>query len=629
MTSTPRAAQLLRAHELQIHRRTDRLFILLMLVQWAAGIVAAAVVEPRPGVPLIANLHHAIYIGAAITALPCVLAWLCPGHWLTRHVIAVAQMGFSALLIHLTNGRIESHFHVFGSLAFLAAYRDWRVLLTGSLVTILDQGIRGYLMPESVYGISNPDPWRWAEHVGWLVFEDMFLWILVRQSLTEMLAIAERQADFEAARDQITAASEAKSAFLAHMSHEIRTPMTAILGNADLMSAADQSEHERADSVETIRRNGHHLLTILNDILDMSKIEAGKLNVERIPCSPLKVVDDVMRVMRPRAVEKGLRFRADYLSQIPRTIHSDPTRLRQILINLVSNAIKFTDQGEVRVTIQYYPSPDSADPPRAAGVSPASPPPTSPPPHFPTSSTPPSTLSFSISDTGIGMSPAQLDHLFQPFSQGDASTNRRFGGTGLGLSICKRLAELLHGRITVRSNESAGSTFTLSLDLPPANLRLVRPELEATLERLEHAAPSPSHLARGRVLLADDAPDNRKLMQRLLERAGLEVETAENGRVAVDKALAATNGHAFDVVLMDMQMPEMDGYQAASALRARHYPSPIVALTAHASDADRQKCLAAGCTEYLAKPFDLNDLLNLVARHVQPNEPAPTHPASA
>ncbi len=387
--------------------------------------------------------------------------------------------------------------------------------------------------------------------------------------------------------DAAEAASRSKTEFLANMSHEIRTPMTAILGYADLLHDPQATPENRISAVHTIRRSGDHLLTIINDILDISKIEAGKMKVERIECSPVRIIEDVFSLMHERAATKGIELKIDYEFPLPRTIESDPVRIRQILVNLVGNAVKFTETGGVRLGARFENSGDED------GV-----------------------LTLEVEDTGVGMSPDQTASVFRAFEQADTSTTRRFGGTGLGLTITKRLSEMLGGKIDVRSKLGEGSVFTVSIRTGPAHVNGLLSSAEQ-IGQAESAKRSSERVqASGaldvRVLLAEDGPDNQRLITFHLKNAGAFVEIAPNGRIALERATAAADsGKPFDLVLMDMQMPEMDGYTATSLLRARGLDTPIIALTAHAMSGDRDKCLLAGCDDYATKPIDKEKLISL------------------
>ena len=381
------------------------------------------------------------------------------------------------------------------------------------------------------------------------------------------------------------------------MSHEIRTPMTALVGYTELLGDADLSPAERAECLATVRRNGEHLMAIVNDTLDLSKIESGRMTIERIACSPFALVAEVAAVMHPRAAHDGLAFAVEYRSPLPETIETDPTRLRQILLNLVGNAIKFTPRGSVRLGVAL---PEDTGPPRR--------------------------LRFEVIDTGIGLDAEQQARLFTAFAQADASTTRRFGGTGLGLAISKRLAGMLGGDLQVRSVPGEGSTFTLTIDAGSlAGVRLLDhpPDLPAAAERREPSTDERRAL-RGRILLAEDGLDARRLLARHLRAAGAEVETAENGLVACELALrAADAGTPYDLILMDMQMPELDGYAAAARLRAAGYRGPIVALTAHAMEDERARCLDAGCDGFAAKPILRRALIEVARAYLAPGGAAP------
>ncbi|MEZ6097866.1 MAG: ATP-binding protein [Pirellulaceae bacterium] len=406
---------------------------------------------------------------------------------------------------------------------------------------------------------------------------------------------------------QLIAANRAKSEFLANMSHEIRTPMTAILGYADLLAEDEGIQNgpaTRIDAVATIRRNGNHLLGIINDVLDLSKIEAEQLAVELSRISVVDLIDDVMDLMSVRAEGKGILLRAVYETAIPATINTDPLRLRQILVNLVGNALKFTEFGEVTLHVRFV---DSYSP----------------------------QVECDVVDTGIGMPKQLQDRLFRPFSQADTSMARRFGGTGLGLTISRRLAHMLGGDVRIvtssagigtrmRVNVASGPIDSVPLLTPSSQSAPVeiKTAAEANTDPLSTPTADNTPLDNVQLLLAEDGPDNQRLISFILRKAGADVIVVENGRLAVDEALRAeSQGRPFDVVLMDMQMPVLDGYGAASELRALGYVRPIVALTAHAMSGDRDLCLQAGCDDFATKPIDRESLINSIRANIKANSP--------
>ncbi|MBN2477434.1 MAG: response regulator [Pirellulales bacterium] len=441
---------------------------------------------------------------------------------------------------------------------------------------------------EAIEAGSARFEWMHCRLDGTEFWVDVSLATIPMAGRSAMLATWRNISERKLVEERLLAATQAKSEFLANMSHEIRTPMTAILGFSEILMGTEMDQ-EQLDAAATIKDNGEYLTGIINDILDLSKIEAGKLEVEHIQCSPCQILAEVVSLMRVRAKAKNLPLEIEYDGPIPETIQSDPTRLRQILINLTGNAVKFTEVGIVRLVARL--SDIESDEPM---------------------------MQFEVVDTGIGMTQEQIAKLFKPFSQADSSTTRKFGGTGLGLAISKRLAEALGGDIIVRSTPGQSSTFTVTVGTGPLNGVKM---LDTPTEAHTSAAPgrgvnAPEANLDCRVLLAEDGPDNQRLISFLLKSAGAEVTVAENGQVACDLALEARGERPpFDVILMDMQMPVMDGYTATSRLRDAGYTGPIIALTAHAMSTDRDKCLHAGCDDYLVKPIDHKKLISVVAEH--------------
>jgi len=399
-------------------------------------------------------------------------------------------------------------------------------------------------------------------------------------------------------RDAADAANRAKNEFLANMSHEIRTPLNGILGFSELLTkggdAVDEAEHQ--EYVQAINTCGNHLLTVINDILDLSKIEAERLELERIPCSLQELIREVLSVLRVKAQEKNLALECEWRGRAPETIQTDPVRVRQLLTNIVGNAIKFTDAGYVRVVTEF--NQDLTNP----------------------------GMIIQVIDTGVGIPQDKVRAVFEPFVQADNSVTRKYGGTGLGLAISQRIAKALGGDLTVQSTPGKGSTFTAVIDT--GNIEgvamLSEGSAEAVGKKRDHNETGEIALPPVEILLVEDDATNRKLIRLILCRAGANVTAAENGQIGVNLATETE----FDLILMDMQMPIMDGYTAATLLRQQGATLPIIALTAHAMKEDEEKCRSAGCSGFLTLPIGAQQLLPAIRDAVADSRPAPSEPSA-
>ncbi len=726
-------------HHSTILKRTDRLFAKLMIAQWLAGIVAAFYFTPREwsGDSSIVhiNVWAAIFLGGAIGSLPVFLSYTRPGETTTRHVIAISQALFSALLIHLTGGRLETHFHVFGSLAFLSFYRDWKVIASATVVIALDHFVRGVWWPASVFGILTSSPWRWVEHAAWVIFEDIFIVRNCIESIREMKIQAHQQAelananerterivrertaqlqhsqkrfsdivnhingivweadpetfqfnfvskqaerivgyplsawtedknfwadhlhpddkdrvlslcrsetskglshDFEYRmrpkegdyvwlRDLVTvetdeegkptlirgvmidvserkkqdselhaakeaveeanallveslneskrlereaqSANIAKSKFLATMSHEIRTPMNGVIGFTSLLleSSLNEEQHEFATSIQN---SSQVLLILINDILDISKIEAGKLEVENINYDLKKAIDDVANLLSPGAETKGIELAVKFEKNFCPSVIGDPSRIRQVITNIASNAIKFTESGHVFINIETDHSNSEQ-------------------------------IRIEIEDTGIGIPLEQQEQLFSNFTQADSSTTRRYGGTGLGLAISKHLVKLMGGEIGFTSAPGNGSTFWFTIPKKAAPQELAPIEL-------------PTGIQERRILVVDDHEINRMLLRDQLADWAIDTETASTGEAAIEALKNAQNeGRPFDIAILDYILPDMDCSELRSRIeQSDAFPTPLtIALGSTAYRIQIKKLLENGFQSHLFKPLIRPSLL--------------------
>ncbi|UOF00521.1 sensor histidine kinase [Bdellovibrio reynosensis] len=431
----PGVLQIFSDQNREIAYRVDRAFSFLMLIQWLACILLGGLVAPQTWLSASVSATEGGLIGAALgaaLALPAFyFSWFAPGEKVTRNVITVAQMCFSILLIFLTGGRAETHFHVFVSLAALSFYKDLQILWVACSIIVADSILRGVFLPMTVYGASSGTDWRWLENTLWVVFECAIMSLGIQRIRSELLEMAHSKFLLMSAREAADQASLLKSKFLNNMSHEIRTPLSSIIGFSDILRDTSLDQEQR-EYVHTINRCSESLLHLINDILDISKIENGLLQIDRHNFSFKELHEDVHRMFMVTCMQKKLDLELNLDSSMHILARGDSHRLRQVLINLVGNAVKFTEKGKVKIDVTK-----NSD----------------------------GSYQWDICDTGRGISAENMEKLFQPFQQGHPSVARKYGGSGLGLTISKNLIELMGGNISVQSTEGTGTTFSFHLPL--------------------------------------------------------------------------------------------------------------------------------------------------------------------
>jgi signal transduction histidine kinase/CheY-like chemotaxis protein len=570
-----------------------------------AGVVIGFALVPVPFIPILALLQWWSFppsVAACVVPLVFGVAPLCVAVPFVLRASGSTQIAGNLLLAYA--------FVLFGTVMYfcggpVSPPSFWNVLLPMSSVALAGRRWAAFW---TVAVIGEAAAVVWLDRHGFGFVDQMlperrpFYWLASISTLTSFVLLAglvyERSKDtslhtlesanraLAAARDAEERASQTKSEFLRNLSHEVRTPMTAILGFTDVLYDEWSERRVPAHSLAglaVIQRNGRQLLELINDLLDMSKIEAGKLELERLPFSPEELLADVIEHRRPRAAAKQLGLALEPIAPLPRGVLGDPGRLRQVAENLLDNALAFTERGQVRVRLALHGDERGTR------------------------------LELSVIDTGAGIAPERLASVFQPFVQ--AGTPGAAGGEriGLGLAMCERLTDLMGGEISVASALGCGSEFRVRVPVEPlAELPSVAEPASPESAEAARAPVAPLELS---LLLVDDGVDNLRLISHVLRRVGAQVDTADNGRLALEKVAEAERaGAPYDAVLMDMQMPEMDGLTATRLLRERGFARPIMALTAHAVPGTRERCLEAGCDDYATKPVDRRELIERIRR---------------
>jgi signal transduction histidine kinase/ActR/RegA family two-component response regulator len=565
-----RAEELFEEQRQETFKNTDRLFGRLMLFQWGAAILLAICLSPRTWTGQSSHIHPhvwaAIFFGGAISVFPVWLTHAWPGRAFTRHVVAVAQMLMSALLIALTGGRIETHFHVFGSLVILSFYKDWRVLIPATIVVGLDHFFRGVYWPYTVYGVLWASPWRSIEHVGWVAFEDIFLVISCLRNVRNMRFIANRTAKLEASEEAAQTANRTKDQFLAVLSHELRSPLTPVLAVVSYLSKqASKLPAELREEIEMIQRNVELEARLIDDLLDITRISSGKLELSLEVTDAHIAIRNALDICAQDIRAKDLSVEWDLKAARHRVI-ADPVRLQQVCWNILNNAVKFTPRGGSI----YVRS-------RSHGEG---------------------SYTLEIEDTGIGIEPDALERIFETFEQGQRSITREFGGLGLGLAISKSLVVSHGGRLEASSaGTNSGSTFKLTL--------------KSVAE--QHAAkaipPAPTEGYVLRILVVDDHDDTRRVLANLLSRKGHEVLTAMN----VASALEVLSRETVDVLLSDIGLPDGTGYDLMQRAKSIQ-PLVGIALSGFGAAEDIARATESGFAHHLIKPVDFNRLEAVLAQ---------------
>lgn len=576
-----RIESLYRSQMQETARTMDRRFAVLLVIQYFAGIAAALWISPKTWTGTQSSIHFhvwiAIALGAVITSFPVGMALLRSGTTASRHVIAAAQMAMSALLIHVTGGRIETHFHIFGSLAFLAFYRDPAVLVTASAVVGADHLLRGIFWPQSVFGVVAASSWRWLEHAAWVVFEDIFLIISIRSGQATLRGMLEYRVEVERARDEAMQASRAKDDFIAVLSHELRTPLTPSLLDLSDLEADPRISPEVRQRLHLIKRSIEIEAHLIDDLLDVTRIAHGKVSLSIGDVDLHECLAHALTVKQADIRAKRLRVETK-LSAASAVVSGDENRIRQVLLNLIGNAIKFTPEGGwIRLTSEVGNE----------------------------------SVRLEVADSGFGIPAGLLPMLFQRFEQGGHGVTRKFGGLGLGLSIARSIVELHGGKISARSpGEGQGATFSLEFPAhqnPHSPRPMGAPPLKAGAEPTTSVNLPHERKTGFRILLVDDHSETRDILSRLLRKAGHHVLTAES----VATALEEVRENDFDLLLSDIGLPDGSGHDIMNTLGDK--PIKGIALSGFGTEQDIQSSMEAGFSAHLTKPIDFPRLKQTVA----------------